>query len=435
MIRPLTWTAVMARHHPGWRARLREVRRVAGLSAEAFAAWHSDRVAEHVAWATSQVPWWRERAPGARRLDELPVLARRDVQAGREALRDPARDPASLLAEASGGSTGEPVRTYTDAAAQAAAAATDVWVQASWGVGLSDRRAFLWGDDRERPSRRERLRDQMLGIRLLNAFRMDAARMTAFADELAVFRPRLVVGYASALVLFAEFLLAEGRRDVRPAVVRSAAEALSPERRRTLESAFGCPVRDFYGSRESPCLAAECREGALHVLAHGRVVEVVDERGRASPPGVPGRVLVTDLENRAFGLLRYENGDVASLALPGPCACACPYPRLERVHGRTSDFLTTPRGERVHGEWFTHLFYGVEGVERFQVRQRDLATVDLLTVGAAGEERIAPLVARMRARLGDGVTVTWQRVEQIPSTPSGKHRFTVSDVPFEHVVS
>jgi hypothetical protein len=69
-------------------------------------------------------------------------------------------------------------------------------------------------------------------------------------------------------------------------------------------------------------------------------------------------------------------------------------------------------------------------VRRFQVRQTALDAVDVLTVGEAGEADLAPLLASMRARLGPGVTVAWRRVDAIPAGRSGKHRFTVSDVPF-----
>jgi phenylacetate-CoA ligase len=140
---------------------------------------------------------------------------------------------------------------------------------------------------------------------------------------------------------------------------------------------------------------------------------------------------VTDLRNRAFALVRYENGDVASFAAEtAPCPCGCPWPRLERVHGRTSDFLTTPEGRRIHGEWFTHLLYGSRGVQRFQVRQDAPDAVELRTVGPAGEADLAPVLAKMREALGPAVTVTWRRVPEIADTPSGKRRFTVSAVPF-----
>jgi phenylacetate-CoA ligase len=128
---------------------------------------------------------------------------------------------------------------------------------------------------------------------------------------------------------------------------------------------------------------------------------------------------VTDLSNRAFGLIRYENGDAASWSTdPRPCPCGSSYPRLERVWGRTSDFVTTPSGERVHGEWFTHLFYGKDDVVRFQVRQTALDAVDVLTVGPAGEATMAPILAIMRARLGDGVRVAWrERPDPLPPVP------------------
>ena len=190
-------------------------------------------------------------------------------------------------------------------------------------------------------------------------------------------------------------------------------------------------VRDVYGSRESTHLAAECARGGFHVLGFGRVLEIVDEAGRPAAPGVPGRVLVTDLTNKAMALVRYENGDVASWSTDrAPCACGLPFPRLERVHGRTSDFLSTPSGRRIHGEWFTHLFYGRAGVARFQVHQTALDRVEVRTVGPATEADLRPVLDAMRGALGTGVVVAWRAVDEIPPTKAGKHRFTLSDVPF-----
>jgi hypothetical protein len=56
--------------------------------------------------------------------------------------------------------------------------------------------------------------------------------------------------------------------------------------------------------------------------------------------------------------------------------------------------------------------------------------VDLLTVGGATEGSLAPLLTRMRERLGPRVAVTWRSVAEIPAGASGKHRFTRSDVPW-----
>ncbi len=420
------------RWNPGWRGRLREFRRIAALPSEDFVRWQERAVGDHVAWAVRHLPWFRERAAGATTLDALPVLSRADVQRGREALIDPSLDPASLVADSTGGSTGEPVR-FVHAPDQAVSTfATELLLVRWWGVRPWSRAAYVWGDDREAgASRKDRFVEHLLGRRHLNAFQVDDAGLRAFAAALRRFRPEVIQGYATALDLLAARLIADGGRPIRPRVVRSAAEALFPDRRGRIEEAFGVPVRDVYGSRETPCLAAECAHGGFHVMAHTKVVELVDEAGRAVPRGEFGRVLVTDLSNRAFGFLRYANGDVASWSEDeAPCPCGVAWPRLRAIHGRSSDFLTTPSGLRIHGEWFTHLFYGRDDVRRFQLRQTAIDRVDLLTEGPADETALADVLAAIRTRLGEGVHLSWRSVDRIETGPSGKHRFTISDVPF-----
>ncbi|MFV1958820.1 MAG: hypothetical protein ACC662_05335, partial [Planctomycetota bacterium] len=84
--------------------------------------------------------------------------------------------------------------------------------------------------------------------------------------------------------------------------------------------------------------------------------------------------------------------------------------------------------ERVPGEWFTHLFYGRRDVTRFQVRQTALESLHVRTVGPAREEDLGDVLHAIRERLGPEVVVTWEAVEDLEVGPSGKHRFTISDV-------
>jgi len=433
LIPRLVWSLLSRHRFPGWRRHLATIRRVRALDREAFGAWQAGVLADHLAWAAATIPFHRERVTPGAGLDAFPILDRHTVQAHAEALRDPTRPASSLILETSGGSTGEPVVVYQDQAYRSWDQATECHVFERWGLSPWCRMAFVWGSDkdiRELPAR-ERLWGRLLRRELVNAFRMGEAELEEATARLERLGPVYIQGYASALALLASWLL-EHRPDhrIRPRVVRSSAETLTSRTRELVSRAFGARVYDFYGSRESASIAVECPEGHLHVQGHARVVEIVDDEGRPAPVGAPGRLLVTDLTNRAFGLIRYETGDVSAWAEEGACACGSPYPRLARIHGRTSDFLTTPSGERVHGEWFTHLFYGRAGVARFQVRQPRLDRVEVRTVGSAGEEDLADLLAAIRRRMGSGVQVSWERVAEIPTTPSGKHRFTLSDVPY-----
>ena len=169
----------------------------------------------------------------------------------------------------------------------------------------------------------------------------------------------------------------------------------------------------------------------LHVASPQQVVEIVDEAGKPCPPGVVGHVLVTPLSNLAMPLLRYRIGDMASWATE-PCPCGLCWPLLEHVHGRSSDILVAADGTRVHGEYFTHLFYGTPWVRRFQLIQEatDRLVLRIVKDPAAAAASVAADMERVLREtqrvMGEECQVEVRFVAEIPPLPSGKHRFTVS---------
>jgi phenylacetate-CoA ligase len=243
-------------------------------------------------------------------------------------------------------------------------------------------------------------------------------------------QPRFVIGYASALHLFAKFLIERPYLRIRPHAVKSTAEVLTDNERPVIEKAFQCPIYNFYGSREVNNLAAECpAHMGLHINALTRFIEIVDEMGQPTEPGAPGRILVTDLVNYAMPFIRYEIEDLGCWG-ETPCRCGRSFPLLGKVLGRKSDFIVTPAGKLIHGEFFTHLFYDMPPVTAFQLIQESLNDIRLHVVLQPGAEAsiLEPLRARLRTALGDGVRFRIDRVNQIERLPSGKHRFTVSKV-------
>jgi len=54
---------------------------------------------------------------------------------------------------------------------------------------------------------------------------------------------------------------------------------------------------------------------------------------------------------------------------------------------RVSDNFTLPGGKVVHGEFFTHLMYGSEGISMFQFHQTSIDSITLWIVLDQGRER------------------------------------------------
>jgi phenylacetate-CoA ligase len=100
---------------------------------------------------------------------------------------------------------------------------------------------------------------------------------------------------------------------------------------------------DFYGTTEALILAAgRPGQAGLDILEDLVVVEVVDQRDRPVPPGVPGhKLLLTSLVSRVQPLLRYELTDSVTLAR-GPNPLGLPYARIAAVDGRSDDVVTLP---------------------------------------------------------------------------------------------
>lgn len=412
-------------------------------SGEDVARLQWDRLRKILIHASTHVPYYRnqfrscgivaEEIRSPEDFARLPILTKSVLQVQVNDLMNEQCEIQPRMKNASGGSTGQPVRFYQDPHYWEYSRAAQWFIEQWWGIRPGDRTASIWGCDRDLPDQTwgERLYGVITQMRVCNAFALGEEQMERFAQMMVHWKPRFVVGYASALELFSRFLLAKAKYRIRPVAVKSSAEILTDAQRKVIHEAFQAPVYNFYGSREINVLAAECSaHQGLHINALARYIEVIDEEGHRLPPGVPGRILVTDLTNYTMPFLRYQIEDIGSWA-EGLCACGRPFPRLAKVWGRSSDFIVTPEGKIIHGEYFTHLFYGLPQIQTFQLLQetRDRVRLDYVLRPGVSDFPLEELRRRTQEVLGSSVQCELKSVGQINRPPSGKHRFTISKVP------
>ncbi|WP_438006294.1 phenylacetate--CoA ligase family protein [Sorangium sp. So ce321] len=364
----------------------------------------------------------------------LPVLTRADLRAHAPELLAESF-VGRLYSSGTGGSTGEPVqfrfdhRTYERRVA--AAMRSDGWA----GGRLGDRELHFWGaqfGETLAHKAKRSVHEAILRKKMISAFDLSDQRLAALLDEIARYRPQLIVGYTSALYQAARHALSGGRALPAPRGVVTSAERLFAHQREAIERAFGAPVFDRYGCRELMLIAAECeRHAGKHINMEGVYVELLRD-GRHAPPGEAGEVVVTDLICRSMPLIRYKNQDVA-VAAGAPCACGRGLPMLASVEGRVLDLLVGPDGQLLAGELFPHLIKDQPTIARYQVYQdRRRAITVRLVPGKGFQPETARLIERtVRQHLGERAEVSVQLVDDIPLTSSGKHRVTLSEVPVQ----
>ena len=436
------WRAWKAYEYPGFHAKLREMRHEDRLGRLEWESRQAEKLRDLLRAAFRTVDYYKELFARAafrpetadlhRELARLPVLTKDTIRQNAEKLVSKASDRKRFRANSTGGSTGVPLNFFQDDFYATVSSALAAHIPEWWGIRPYDKTASVWGADQDlsNMSWRERCYLRRSRTRILNAFRMSEVELSRYARMLDQWRPAYMKGYSSALEALARHVVSSGRRPPRFNAIGSSAEMLWPEQRRLIEDTFRTPVFDFYGSREVSNLAAECpEERRLHQVSTWRYIEIVGQDGEPVPDGVAGYVAITDASNFAMPFIRYVNGDVARVDRT-PCPCGRPSPVLEELLGRSTDLIRTAGGDLVHGEFFTHLFYGRHDILQFQVQQvsLDRLIVRYIPTNASQPPSLSEAVEQIRDRMGQSVHIEIRACREIPLLPSGKRRFTVSDV-------
>lgn len=402
-----------------WLLRTRRWRR------ERIRAYQRAALAATLEHAVRTVPHYRDLglvASGAdpeAALRALPILTKRDVQLAANRLLCAELDPRSLHRSRSSGSTGEPTTTYFD---------RDAWLLTKYALKL--RRILL---DLGRPPYRVLVvgEDDAESVRVPSRHALAAAMrlsirsgVDAHLDAIARFHPSALYGTPSWLQELAHRAHAARASLPRVRIAWTSSEVLTPRARAEIESAFGCAVRDVYGSTEFKELAVECRYGRRHLNFESAYVEVLP-----AAHGEGGALLITSLVNRAMPLIRYRVGDVGEL-IEGTCECGNAAPWLERIGGREVDLLELPGGGvlspyalstlmETHAEIARYRFvlHAPDGLEVLYQTKRDDSVVDV--------ERMQ---RDLEQALRQSLSVVLRRVDRFERTPAGKHAVLIRSV-------
>ena len=385
-----------------------------------------ERLTEIVAYARGHSPFYRERLADLPADFDLAAYAQIPPLTRQELLRyaRSIRCGSAWSARASGGTGGRSLRVPVDRR-------TYAWYIAGtwrglrwWGTGFTERGVLLLGPgDRGMFGIATRAKDWVMNwLRLPVDGRFDD-RAPQLLSRIRAFGPAFLYAFPSAAHRLARAVL---QGDARPPaglkVVVVTGEMLYAFQRREIEEAFGCPVAQEYGSGELGCMAFQCPAGSLHVT----VENVYIEAGPSLSDDGLGTVLVTQLHNRLFPLLRYAVGDLGRIE-DGSCGCGRPLPVL-RVLGRTSDLLVNACQTYLVHPLLDALFDALPPHLRGRTRLRQDRPGTVTVEVSQGVHRDLQRAREVAAELlGDGWRVEVEATGPWSRLPSGKVSYFVVD--------
>jgi phenylacetate-CoA ligase len=359
----------------------------------------------------------------------LPILEKDEIRVFAHEIVNPEFNIERLPTATTGGTAGTPLKTYNDPRVHHPSMS---WRMLNWwGVDPSDNSAYLY---RGIPTGLKKLitdialwptRRQYIG-----AADMTPQNMELFYKRLVNIRPKYLVGYVGAIDAFASFL--QNNNYFLPGLnaVWTTSAPLPKIKRNLYEQVYGCPVYTQYGSCEFYWVAAECTEKCgLHIGSDIRHVDVLEGKVKV-PVGEFGDLVITDLLNYAFPLLRYRVGDRGRL-LDWSCDCGLPFPMMDYVKGRSSDAIHLPNQTRIPGEYWTTIFDDFTAeIRAFQVWQHADFSLEIRyeTHENIDATNVITIVgSRLRDKLQGRIRLSFKECS-ISGNDNGKLRFVVSEV-------
>lgn len=364
--------------------------------------------------------------------EKIPVLKKDDVRNNYENIIAGNISKKELHSGVTSGSTGKPLHFVADEEGLQWTRAHIILTQEWAGWKLGKRKFAVSGihANENRKSVRRYLRNKLLDrISLLNTLELDENSMIEFHEKLAkAYRP-FIYGFAHAIYLLAQYLRQLNLTDINACGVMTGGMVLNDYERSLIESVFHCKVFNRYGSEEVGAVACECeKHEGLHISVGKYYVEFLNANKKALP-GEIGSLIITDLSNYGMPFIRYQIEDMGIVS-NSMCSCGRTWPLIDRIIGRTSDFIITPEKKIVSGISLTDFFAMVQGLIQVQIVQDKIDNLMLRIVKSSefNETSIKQLREIQHRFFGPKMHVSYEYVESIPKEPRGKYRFVKSEI-------
>ncbi|WP_239021984.1 phenylacetate--CoA ligase family protein [Pontimicrobium aquaticum] len=271
---------------------------------------------------------------------------------------------------------------------------------------------------------KERLKDYISNRYRFNVFDLSEKAFDLWIRKFSKTRFEFITGYTSVIVAFAKYLikneiiLLEVCSTLKACLPTS--EMLSDDDKLLLEKAFNIPIVNEYGSAEFGLIALEKnQQWVLNNL--NLYVEILDDDGHVLPYGEEGRIVITDLFNKAHPFIRYDIGDIGSIEHIDSKLTV-----LKTLVGRKEDYVTLPSGKTAPGLSFYYVTKSVmqdDGlIQEIKVIQHTLNTFEIQYVAdyELNENQKTTIKNASETYLEPGIEILFTKKNSLQRTKKGK---------------
>ena len=214
-------------------------------------------------------------------------------------------------------------------------------------------------------------------------------------------------------------------------IVVSTSEALEDDVRESVKKYMGCEIASQYANEECGILAQErvptvSRDNKMYFNWSGYWIEILKlDRDEPVEYGEIGRIVVTDLYNYAFPLIRYDTGDTCVLADPDEYSNG--YPVISKLYGRRFDLTYSTKGTPIYPLAYGRILKNFSNIISWQFIQVSKDEYELLLkVRYNDKDGEVKILKYLKEIVGNDAVIKIIYVDDIPTLKSGKRKPVVN---------
>jgi phenylacetate-CoA ligase len=393
---------------------------VSGITPE----YQKRRLAAITAYASDHCPFYRKLS-GITDLSLFPVMSKNDYIENFDNVMsiEYASGRDRLARYSTSGSTGTPFTVYADPEKHLHYNMNYLSFMELNGFRLGMKRGEFraWIEGKNTISKFKSFKNNLIMMEISN---MGDEAMEGVCEKIRREKIQVLVMYSTALIRLVSYIQETGY-DISGWSVEmlfTMGEALPDETYRGAYEIFGLePVRS-YGNNENGFVAMTIPGFEGYVIdLYNYYVEILKmDSDEPAEEGELGRIVITDLYNRAFPMIRYDTGDTGKVKYETD-EFGRYHAHFTEIYGRRGSLILNTKGEPLSIHVFMNILLNFEGqVKQIRCIQTGAREYELLVnpVGDSCDENA--VAEKYRSYLGDDAVIDIKYVDEIPRLASGK---------------
>lgn len=281
---------------------------------------------------------------------------------------------------------------------------------------------------------KEKIKDLIMNRKRFDVYNLGDGNFQNILNNFKSTNFKYIYGYANTILSFAKYLKKNNivLKEYCPSLSAciSTSEMLFPQDRKIMSEAFGITLINEYGSSETSIIGIESKNGNI-VTSDNLLVEILDDDNQPVKIGESGKIVISDLFNLAMPFIRYEIGDVGSLAYSE----VDDRYYIDRLHGRENDMIYLPSGKKSPGLTFYYISRSLLensslSIEQFLIRQTKLNEFffEIKADSKLNQEQMLMVKSEVSKYLEPNLEIIFSYPEKIENISKGKIKHFFSEL-------